>query len=146
MMDRNRLEGSRGARGFSHVALVNDKVDTRSSLIGWSVVLLGIAVIVFWAMNSVRQQHTTNVPPPGLVVGSSVQIQVPDKASTSMLSSCPSGILEGVRGLATTGQRGIVRDRRVCGDEWWYLVEVPVLSEDNWDGTGWIDGDYLALY
>ncbi len=143
---KNRLEGAVHAGQFTAVALANEKVDTRTSLVGWFVVLLGITAIVFWAMNSVRQQNYSNAPPPGLVVGSSVQVQVPDKASTSMLSSCPSGILEGVRGLATTGQRGIVRDRRVCGDEWWYLVEVPVLSEDNWDGTGWIDGDYLTLY
>lgn len=130
---------------YTSVPLAGSKVDVISRIFGYLVLLLAILLVGFWTFQYVNKP-SSSAPPPQLGVGSSIQISVPNRASTSLLTGCPGGLLKGLNGVATNGQRGIIRDRRVCGDEWWYEVEIPELKEDGWDGAGWIDGGYLVLY
>jgi len=130
---------------YTSVSLGGGKVNRRSQVLGCSAFLLISVVVGFWLF-SYMNQPGESAPPPRMALGSSVQVSVPNRASISMLSGCPGGLLQGVEGVATSGQRGIIRDRRVCEDEWWYKVEIPSLKENGWDGIGWVAGSYLNLY
>jgi eukaryotic-like serine/threonine-protein kinase len=131
--------------GMSSYVPPSNKSNRKSQLVGCSVLLLISILIGYWTFRYMDKDPAV-APPPQMALGSSVQVSVPDKASISMLSGCPGGLLKGLKGVATSGQRGIIRDRRTCGDEWWYEVEISELKDGDWDGTGWIDGDYLTLY
>lgn len=130
---------------YTSVSLAGKSVENKSQVIGCLVFALIAIAVIIWSFNYINEPEGS-APPPSIALGSSVMVSVPDQTSTSMLSGCPGGLLKGVKGIATTGQRGVVRDRKACGDEWWYEVEIPELREDGWDGTGWIDGDYLQLH
>ena len=82
---------------------------------------------------------------PQFIPGSLVQISVPNRQSVSVYEDCPGTLIQGVLGLATDRQQGQVLKRQVCGDDWWYQITIEELTQTDWGGTGWIDGQFLDV-
>ncbi len=102
-----------------------------------------LAILVWWAWMEFTKPATLPAEPPRFAVGANVAVSVPNDASTSLTRGCPGAVWTGVVGLATNGQRTRVLNRQVCSDSWWYLVRISERATDDWDGTGWIDGQFL---
>ena len=112
-----------------------------ASLIGVSVV----AVLAWWAL--AQQAAEAEVPngAPRYSVGGYVQVSVAqDNAGASLLRGCPGVLWKGVIAIAYEGDVGRVVERRTCNGNWFYRVIFPEYATNDWDGSGWIDGRYLA--
>jgi serine/threonine-protein kinase len=117
----------------------------------WAAVaagVAGLAIIGGLAAWALAQEAAEVVGPKGLPRFSSGQfVQViidSDNAGASMLRGCPSIFWNGVLGVAYEGDVGRVLERRTCDGNWFYRVAFPDYATDEWDGTGWMDGRYLA--
>lgn len=116
------------------------------------VAALGLALMVTAALAALGWRGAsalaaTPQPPtsPEFALGGQVRVEVPGQASVSVLRGCPTGFWLGVLGLATHGASGRVVDRQTCNGTWWYPVSLADAGDAQWDGQGWIDGQYLRL-
>ncbi|MBL8094095.1 MAG: serine/threonine protein kinase [Anaerolineales bacterium] len=137
--------GPRGASPstVAAVAPAGDEPSTRTKVMVFGGLALILALLFGWAWTEFTKPADLPSAPPRFSVGSSVTVSVPGEASTSLTRGCPGAVWTGVVGLATDGQRSRVLDRQVCSDSWWYKVRITERATDTWDGTGWIDGQFL---
>ena len=110
------------------------------------LILLLVVVLIWGAMLIANQEGPSPSSPPAFSVGTPIEISAPNEASVSVLESCPSPFWRGVIGIATHGQRGEVRDRRVCDDAWWYQVVIPELESSDWGGIGWLPEENIRRH
>lgn len=102
-----------------------------------------LAILFAWAWTEFTKPPEMPASAPRFNVGSNVVVSVPAEASTSLTRGCPGAVWTGVVGLATDGQKTRVINRQVCNKTWWYLVRISERATDDWDGSGWIDGQFL---
>lgn len=121
------------------------RVDRRSLINGAIVFSIIIALFTWWGM-SYGTEKPESVSGSSLAVGSTARVVVPDRASTSMLSGCPGGLMNAVQGIATNGQFGIIKGRKVCDGEYWYKISIDAIKTDDFNGIGWVDGSFLTIY
>lgn len=120
-----------------------DEPSLRTRIMVFGGLALILAVLFAWAWSEFTKPPDMPAQAPRFVAGSNVVVSVPNDASTSLTRGCPGAVWTGVVGLATNGQKTRVLDRQVCSDSWWYLVRISERATADWDGTGWIDGQFL---
>jgi len=108
------------------------------------VVMAGLAAFAAWSVAAGSETLQPPAAAPLFAVGAQVAVVVPGAGSTSVLRGCPAGFWLGVLGLATDGDGAQVTARQLCGNQWWYQVELPGDQTSAWDGVGWINGANLA--
>ncbi len=100
----------------------------------------GIAVMVF-ALTVIGCMPPPPPPGPQFSVGSRVMIV--SQANVILRRECGQ-LMSAVVGLAENGDEVLIRDRRYCASEWWYLIEVPALHDHPaMDDTGWVQESTL---
>lgn len=107
------------------------------------VVMLAALVGMIWWGFSLTGSRDAPASAPRFAAGAQIRIVVPDQTSASVLRGCPTGFWLGVVGVATDGQTGQVLGRQGCDGEWWYRITLPQAAGPQWDGEGWISGEYL---
>jgi len=105
---------------------------------------LAAPLLIWAALAAAPDNDERPTTSPRFATGAQARLEVPGDTSTSILRGCPTGLWLGVVGVAGDGQAVSVLDRRGCGREWWYQVEVADAATSEWDGVGWVDGAYLA--
>jgi eukaryotic-like serine/threonine-protein kinase len=120
----------------------------RASGLRTVLVLLVVGVVpvagLWLAIQAGRGHEAAAAPPPRFAIGRQVRVVVPGQASVSVLRGCPTDFWVGVLGVAGDGEEGQVSGRQLCDGDWWYRVSLPGLRDADWDGSGWVDGNYLS--
>jgi len=105
------------------------------------ILLVIIAGGVWWGLSQTAPLTANSAPQ--FSVGSQVKVSVANNGSESLLAKCPTGISLNPLGLASDGDDASVVSRQVCGQDWWYEILDPAAASANWNGQGWLPGQYL---
>ncbi len=105
--------------------------------------MTALLALGWWGTAWVRARTAPSAGAPRFSVGTEVRVSVAGGTSVSVLRGCPTEFWQGVLGIATDGQTGLVEARRDCDGEWWYQVRIPALQASEWDGVGWVDEKHL---
>lgn len=111
-------------------------------------IIFGLLVTIFlvWMVRTETQDRPEYPGPPKLRVGMQVVVTVEGGASVSILKSCPGQLWLGALGLLTDGMTAKVVDRKTCGNEWWYKIELLDNVSSDSPGAGWIARSNLQPY
>ena len=75
--------------------------------------------------------------------GQQPSITIPGGMSTSVYDGCRTLLSGRVLGMASDGQKALIRSRKPCGDEWYYEVFIKEAVSEEWDGIGFLPGQFL---
>lgn len=111
---------------------------------------LGILVLITAFLIFVLPAIIGAIESPGLPafpakydVGQQLSITIPGGMSTSVYDGCRTLLSGRVLGMASDGQYAIVRGRKPCGEDWYYEVFIKEAVTKDWDGIGYLPGQFL---
>lgn len=82
-------------------------------------------------------------PPPGPQFAVGSRVMIVSQANVILRRECGQ-LMSAAVGLAENGDGAIIRDRRYCAGEWWYLIEVPALRDHPaMEDSGWVQESNL---
>jgi len=115
-----------------------------TAILGLLVVVLAILYFVLpQVLQDMQNQSTLAAGTPKFTIGQSVTITIPGGARTSLYDGCRSVMSGKVVGMAADGQKAQIKTRRVCGEEWYYQVLIKEAVSKDWDGIGYLSGEFI---
>ncbi len=146
---RRVLPGTMRIEDVREIALRNRRREETN----WPAVFLTIGILallsalMIFVLPGLVGDIQTQVNPPSQPAkyntGQQLDITIPGGMSTSIYDGCKSLLSGRVVGMASDGQKAIVKSRKPCGEEWYYEIFVKEAASKDWDGIGYISGQFL---
>lgn len=125
----------------------------RREITNWPAILMTMGVLVLLSLflifvlpglvGTIQTQNAVPDQPAKYNIGQQLSITIPGGMSTSIYDGCRTLLSGRVVGMASDGQKAVIRSRRGCGDEWYYEVFIKEAVTKEWDGIGYVSDQFL---